>query len=225
VQLEMYHTLSPRIDEGGEVGEKIRFLTTRLFDITEVNWRLFPFISPFIVNWVTRVLTGGLFRLPRQLYQGWAEPFDLVTMKLLIYHVSQHRDDNLVRPLWSRIFDESKEYISFSTMRSALTPCPMIPHFANVALEGVNPSDAADRLVAKVVPLGQRFYPSECAFPLRKYPLLPRWERHRNKREVIDEFFASCHLRHDAQVTSPTFWCVSRWRATKSYLPDGRLAR
>ena len=42
VQLEMYHILSPRIDEGGEVGEKIRFLTTRLFDITEVNWRLFP---------------------------------------------------------------------------------------------------------------------------------------------------------------------------------------
>lgn len=44
-----------------------------------------------------------------QLYQGWAEPFDLVTMKLLIYHVSEHRDDNLVRPLWSRIFDESED--------------------------------------------------------------------------------------------------------------------
>jgi len=110
VQLELYHILAPRINEAGEVGEKIGFLTTRLFNITE-------------------------------LYQGWADPFDLVTMKLLIYHVSEHRDDNLVRPLWSRIFDET--------------------------LEGVDPSDAADRLVAKVVPLGQRFYPSECAFPLR----------------------------------------------------------
>jgi hypothetical protein len=39
VQLELYHTLSPRINEGGEVGEKITFLTTRLFNVTEVNWR------------------------------------------------------------------------------------------------------------------------------------------------------------------------------------------
>lgn len=37
-----------------------------------------------------------------------------------------------------------------------------------LALEGVDPREAADRLVAKVIPLGQRFYPSECAFPLRE---------------------------------------------------------
>ena len=37
VQLELYHTLSPRINEGGEVEEKIRFLTTRLFNVTEVR--------------------------------------------------------------------------------------------------------------------------------------------------------------------------------------------
>ena len=55
----------------------------------------------------------GLFWFLRQLYQGWAEPFDLVTMKLLIYHVSEHRDDNLVRPLWSRLFDESEEHFTF----------------------------------------------------------------------------------------------------------------
>ena len=63
VQLELYHTLSPRINEGGEVGEKIRFLTTRLFNITEVNLRLFPFpfVFLFIVDWVTRVLTQGPF--------------------------------------------------------------------------------------------------------------------------------------------------------------------
>ena len=39
VQLELYHTLAPRIDEAGEVEEKIKFLTTRLFNITEVNQR------------------------------------------------------------------------------------------------------------------------------------------------------------------------------------------
>ena len=41
VQLETYHTLAPRIDEGGEVAEKITFLTTRLFNITEVNRPVF----------------------------------------------------------------------------------------------------------------------------------------------------------------------------------------
>ena len=43
VQLELYHTLAPRVNEAGEVGEKIRFLATRLFNITEVNRRPFSF--------------------------------------------------------------------------------------------------------------------------------------------------------------------------------------
>jgi hypothetical protein len=30
----------------------------------------------------------------------------------------------------------------------------------------------ADRVIAKIVPLGQRFYPSESAFPLREYIFL-----------------------------------------------------
>ena len=110
----------------------------------------------------------------------------MVTMKLLIYHVSEHRDDNLVRPLWSRIFDESKKPLtSQRTFRPDV--CPMAPHFAHAALAGVDPNDAADRLVSKVVPLGQRFYPSECAFPLRKCFLLLLLEGWRKKREVIDE--------------------------------------
>ena len=59
VQLELYHILAPRINEAGEVGEKIKFLTTRLFSITEVNQWLFPFPSVFfVVDWVTSVLTG-----------------------------------------------------------------------------------------------------------------------------------------------------------------------
>ena len=62
VQLELYHTLAQRINEGGEVGEKIKFLTTRLFNITEVNWQLFVFpLFSFVVNWVTGVLTEGTY--------------------------------------------------------------------------------------------------------------------------------------------------------------------
>lgn len=43
-----------------------------------------------------------------QLYQGFAEPFDLPIAKLLIFHVSGHRDENLVRPIWNRIIEEGK---------------------------------------------------------------------------------------------------------------------
>lgn len=63
-------------------------------------------------------------------------------MKLLILHVSEHRDENVVRPIWNRIFED--------------------------ALRGdSNVQATADRIIAKVVPLGQRFYPSDSAFPLR----------------------------------------------------------
>ena len=39
VQMELFHTLLPRIDEPGEVGEKIQVLQKRLFNITEVSHR------------------------------------------------------------------------------------------------------------------------------------------------------------------------------------------
>jgi len=34
------------------------------------------------------------------------------------------------------------------------------------------PADRADLILARVVPLGQRFYPSECAFPLSEIPVI-----------------------------------------------------
>ncbi|KAI0963698.1 hypothetical protein AcW1_000705 [Taiwanofungus camphoratus] len=110
VQLEMYSTLLPHINDPGEVGEKIKFLSKGLMTITE-------------------------------LYQEYAEPFDLSTIMLLILHVSEHRDGNLVGPIWNKIFAE--------------------------ALDGASPEVGADRIISKVVPLGQRFYPSDSAFPLR----------------------------------------------------------
>ena len=39
---------------------------------------------------------------------------------------------------------------------------------ASIVLDGdSNPRKVADLLMSKIVPLGQRFYPSESAFPLR----------------------------------------------------------
>ncbi|KAL4070880.1 nucleoporin, partial [Scleroderma citrinum] len=77
-----------------------------------------------------------------QLYQLYVEPFDLPVMKLLILHVSEHRDDQLVRSIWDRIFEDALE-------------------------KDVDPQTNADHIIASTVPLGKRFYPSEYAFPLR----------------------------------------------------------
>jgi nuclear pore complex protein Nup155 len=86
-------------------------------------------------------------------------------MKLLCLHVSEHRDENLVRAIWNRIFEDG--ILSILFLSSAYTN----PGVA--AMEaGVDPQITADRIIAKAVPLGQRFYPSESAFPLRK--CLPR---------------------------------------------------
>ncbi|KAF8213123.1 nucleoporin [Mycena galopus ATCC 62051] len=111
VQLEIFNTLAPHINDAPAVGERITALSTRLFTMSE-------------------------------LYQDYAQPFDLPTIQLLCLHVSEHRDDSIVRPIWNRIFQD--------------------------ILEGeADTLSTADQIIAKVVPLGQRFYPSESAFPLR----------------------------------------------------------
>jgi nuclear pore complex protein Nup155 len=43
-----------------------------------------------------------------QLYQEYALAFDLPEMKLLCLHVSEHQDENLIRPIWNQIVDESR---------------------------------------------------------------------------------------------------------------------
>jgi hypothetical protein len=84
-------------------------------------------------------------------------------MKLLILHVSEHRDENLVRPIWNRLFEDGE-----STISLCLAMCSV--SYPPAALEpDADAQTNADRIIAKVVPLGQRFYPSESAFPLREY--------------------------------------------------------
>ncbi|KAF8168187.1 nucleoporin [Crassisporium funariophilum] len=111
VQLEIYNTLLPHVNDAPEVGERINMLSKQLFTMTD-------------------------------LYQKFAVPFDLSAMKLLCLHVSEHRDEGVARPIWNQIFDEIME-------------------------ESNDPKTRADTIMQRVVPLGQRFYPSESAFPLR----------------------------------------------------------
>ncbi|KAF8905503.1 nucleoporin [Gymnopilus junonius] len=108
VQLEIYNTLLPHINDDPVVGERIKSLSKQLFDMTD-------------------------------LYQKFAIPFDLPAIKLLCLHVSEHRDESLVRPIWKQILDEKTN----------------------------DPTEKADLIRSRVVPLGQRFYPSDSAFPLQ----------------------------------------------------------
>ena len=94
VQLEIYNNLLPRAKEPGEVGAKVQMLSKTLLNITEVCM-----LSIVLENDTESIL---------QLYQLYAEPFDLPIMKLLIFHVSGHRDENMIRPIWNKIFQDGK---------------------------------------------------------------------------------------------------------------------
>ncbi|KAJ7492694.1 nucleoporin [Mycena latifolia] len=136
------------ISIGGKHETAIAFLTDleEKLEVAQVQLELYNVLAPHIndapavgeriMTLSTRLLTMS------ELYQDYAQPFDLPTMKLLCLHVSEHRDDSIVRPIWNRIFQD--------------------------ILEGEDDTlSTADQIIAKVVPLGQRFYPSESAFPLR----------------------------------------------------------
>ncbi|KAI0257476.1 nucleoporin [Lactifluus subvellereus] len=113
VQLEIFHTLSPRVQSqpsDSDLREKVELLERGLFSVTE-------------------------------LYQVYADPYDLLTIKLLALHVSQHQDEALVKDIWDHIFHE--------------------------AVQSVPPAEALDRIQGTIVPLGQRFHGSDSSFPFK----------------------------------------------------------
>ena len=99
VQLELQAALHPRINEPGEIGAKIQMLSKTLLTITEVS---------AVMVWCG--CSRSLINIyDPQLWASYAEPFDLPIMKLLIFHVSGHKDESMIRPVWYKIFDDSTE--------------------------------------------------------------------------------------------------------------------
>lgn len=145
VQLEVYNALLPHAVNPGEEGHRIKQLNKKLFTMSEVCRLNLSFVL--------------VSSQPIKLYQLYAEPFDLPIIKLLILHVSEHRDEHIVRPIWDRIFEDGKRTFLFVEL-VRLTPCSALEKDAD-------PQTHADHIIASVVPLGKRFYPSESAFPLR----------------------------------------------------------
>ncbi|KAJ3475958.1 hypothetical protein NLI96_g11485 [Meripilus lineatus] len=135
------------VSAGDQYESAISFLTDmeEKLEVAQVQLELYNLLFPRINEpgeWGAKIklLSKGLYNIT-DLFREFAEPLDLPMVKLLIFHVSEHRDEGMVRPIWNKIFEE--------------------------AADGVEPNVAADQILAKVLPLGQRFYPSESAFPLR----------------------------------------------------------
>ncbi|KAL6309880.1 nucleoporin [Sparassis latifolia] len=145
--LAVANAKSHPISVGGRYETALAFLTDleERLEVAQVQLELCTTLQPHMhespeAEARIKLLAKGLMTIT-ELYQLYAIPFDLLPMQLLILHVSEHRDENVVRPIWNKIIEE--------------------------ALDGVEPKVGADKIMAKVVPLGQRFYPSESAFPLR----------------------------------------------------------
>ncbi|KAG5647653.1 hypothetical protein DXG03_009006 [Asterophora parasitica] len=146
--LAVANAKSHPISANGRHETAIAFLTDleEKLDVAQVQLEVYNFLAPHVddapeVGERIRELSKQLFTMT-DLYQRYAVPFDLVDMKLLCLHVSEHRDESVVRPLWNQIFDQ-------------------------ILREEADPLATADLILGRVVPLGKRFYPSESAFPLR----------------------------------------------------------
>ncbi|KAJ8580471.1 nucleoporin-domain-containing protein, partial [Rhizopogon salebrosus TDB-379] len=138
---------------GGKHETAISFLTDleEKLDVAQVQLEVYHALLPHLndpgeAGQKIRHLNKTLLTMS-ELYQVYAEQFDLPVMKLLILHVSEHHDEHVVRPIWDRIFDDAIE-------------------------KGADAQTNADHIIATVVPLGKRFYPSESAFPL----IRPLWK-------------------------------------------------
>ncbi|GLB36074.1 putative non-repetitive/WGA-negative nucleoporin C-terminal [Lyophyllum shimeji] len=146
--LAVANAKSHPISANGRHETAIAFLTDleEKLDVAQVQLEVYNVLAPHIndapeVGERIKLLSKQLLTMT-DIFQRYAVAFDLPDMKLLCLHVSEHRDESVVRPIWNQIFDE-------------------------ILREEPDPSKAADRIFVRVVSLGKRFYPSESAFPLR----------------------------------------------------------
>ncbi|KAK7059035.1 hypothetical protein VNI00_001659 [Paramarasmius palmivorus] len=135
------------ISANGRIESAIAFLTDleEKLEVAQVQLEICSTLSPHIndgpeVGEHIRRLSKQLFTMS-ELYLEYAVPFDFPNLKLLCLHVSEHRDETMLRQIWNQIFDS------------------IVDSIADI-------QEQADKLSSTIVPLGQRFYPSEFAFPL-----------------------------------------------------------
>ncbi|KAH7104672.1 nucleoporin-domain-containing protein [Auriculariales sp. MPI-PUGE-AT-0066] len=87
-------------------------------------------------------LNGTLMNIT-ELFTNYADPYNLLEVKLLILHVSDHNDAALTNAIWDALFER-------------------------VVNDGSSVDQQIKAITAVISRLGQRFYPSESSFPLEE---------------------------------------------------------
>ncbi|KAI5836199.1 nucleoporin-domain-containing protein [Schizophyllum commune Tattone D] len=139
------HPITPNtaVDSG------IAFLTDleEKLEVAQVQLDIYAYLNAQKAEWPPEAqkliedLNGKLYDL-NSLWDNYAIRFQLRPMQLLCLHIGDVRDEGMVRGIWDGLFREAVE----------------------VAEDAIA---QADQIRARVVPIGQRFYPSDSAFPLR----------------------------------------------------------
>ncbi|KAI0245002.1 hypothetical protein BJV78DRAFT_1334295 [Lactifluus subvellereus] len=105
---------------GGKHESAIAFLTDlkEKLEVSQVQLEIFHVLSPRLQLqpsdsdlWEkVELLERGLFSIT-ELYQVYADPHDLLTIKLLALCVSQHQDEALVKDIWDCILHEAVQSV------------------------------------------------------------------------------------------------------------------
>lgn len=179
--LAVANAKSHPISAGGRHETAIAFLTDleEKLEVAQVQLEVLTTLaphmedSPEVRDHIVK-LSERLFTMT-EIYQDYAVQFDKPQLKLLCLHISEHRDDGLVQPIWNQILEET---LAMS--------------------QDVNVQ--RDTLFKLVTRLGQRFYPSESAFPIRYVSQLVVGFALANKANVesgwVSNLFEQCNVPH-----------------------------
>ncbi len=147
VQLDIYNFLYPHIGDAEEVGKRIKLLDQRLFTISEVCFS-----------------------------NAFADIVDHIFMQAVSRLRNTVRPRRLQTTLYTCLRTSRREYRTADMDTDFRRKCvvviklcaPLTEIIREVIQEFEDEKTQADKVMAKVVRLGRRFFPSESAFPLRK---------------------------------------------------------
>ncbi|EAU93155.2 nucleoporin Nup157/170 [Coprinopsis cinerea okayama7 len=168
------------ISAGGRHETAITFLTDleEKLDVAQVQLEIYQKLSPHIYD--APEVGAVVEELNKRLLTltEYAVAFGMPKLRLLCLYVSEHYDEAALKEVWNQIIEECCASPDLSTQK--------------------------DVIFKEVAELGQRYYPSESAFPLRYVSYLLVKFRLDNKGEVPSGWF--CRLLVQSKVPFVEIW-------------------
>lgn len=106
-----------------------------------------------------------------QLYREFAEPLAMLEVKLMIFHVSEHRDLELVKETWQALLDEGERPSLRSSFCGLHVDLSVHCLFLNLAHANGPRGCRYEGVANAVLELGKRLFPSEVAAPIGECPV------------------------------------------------------